>query len=93
MRYVDPVAFERLLTDAGFAVDGIQTIEARWPVPSARWLAERLAFAPGLDAMLGAFGKDRSAIVEQFVTRLEADRGALELALDAVAHVAIGRKT
>lgn len=92
LRYVDPNAFKALIADAGFEVETIQTIEVQWPVPSAHWIAERLAFAPGLAAMLAALGPERKAVLDSFTHRLEADKGNGAVLLEAVAHLAIGVK-
>ena len=92
LRYVDPDVFRALLTGAGFEVEAIETIEARWPVPSARWIADRLGFAPGLAAMLDALGPDRQTVLEHFAAKLETDLGPSRISLGAVAHAAIGRK-
>ena len=92
LRYVDPEVFKALMAGAGFAIEDVTTIEARWAVPSARWIAERLGFAPGLAAMLAALGPDRAAVLESFAATFEADNGAGRFWLGAVAHVAVGLK-
>lgn len=53
--------------------------------PSARWLAERLAFAPGMRAMLAGLGGRRDAVVERFVADLEQEQGRGRISLGAVA--------
>ena len=93
LRYVDPDVFRALLTGAGFEVEAIETLEAEWPVPSARWIADRLGLAPGLAAMLDALGPDRAAVLSQFVAKLETDLGPSRISLGAVAHAAIGVKS
>ena len=92
LRYVDPKVFKALLAGAGFGIEKVETIEAQWPVPSARWIAERLGFAPGLAAMLAALGPDKAAVLDSFAEKLEADKGAGRISLGAVAHVAVGVK-
>ena len=92
LRYVEPEVFGALLVDAGFEIEKVETIEAQWPVPSARWIAQRLDFAPGLAAMLAALGSDKAAVLESFAKTLETDKGAAQISLGAVAHVAVGVK-
>ena len=92
LRFRDETAFRSLLAGPGLVVDDILRLEERWTLPSARWLAERIAFAPGMAAMVGGFGTDRAAVLEAFVASLERDRGAGEVALSAVAHVGLATK-
>lgn len=92
LRFRDPAAFRALLGGAGLAVDRIVRVEERWRLPSARWLADRLAFAPGMAAMLGSFGAERDAIVEAFVSAIEADQGFGEIGLCAVAQIGLATK-
>jgi len=92
LRYRDEAALRRLLGDAGLTVDAIVRVEERWRVPSARWLADRIAFAPGMAAMVGALGADRPAVLEAFVAALERDQGSGEVALTAIAHIGVAQK-
>jgi predicted ATPase len=73
-------------------VDQIVRVEERWQLPSARWLADRLAFAPGMSAMVGSFGAQRDAILEAFVAALESDQGPGEISLYAVAQIGLAMK-
>jgi hypothetical protein len=54
--------------------------------PSPAWLAERLAFAPGMAALLEGFGAARAEVITAFRKRLEA-RGSGRVALLARAYV------
>jgi SAM-dependent methyltransferase len=92
LRYVDATALAALVAGAGFAVEALPVFEETWRLASARWLAARLAFAPGLATMFAALGTKRQAVVEAFVAKLEADQGMGAISLGAVAHAAIGRK-
>jgi SAM-dependent methyltransferase len=92
LRFRDPAAFRELLGGAGLVADRIIRVEERWRLPSARWLAERLAFAPGMSAMVGSFGTERDAILEAFVAALEADQGPGEISLCAVAQIGLATK-
>ncbi len=92
LRFTDPAALGALLTDAGLAVDRIELLERSWTVPGARWLGERIAFAPGMNGMMQALGSQRDAVVDKFVSTLEDEKGAGPISLSAVAHVAFGRR-
>jgi SAM-dependent methyltransferase len=92
LRFRDEPVFRALLADAGLVVDAITRIEERWRLPSARWLAEHVAFAPGMAAMIGALGGDRAAVLDAFVADLERDQGRGQVALCAVAHVGFAAK-
>jgi SAM-dependent methyltransferase len=92
LRFRDEPAFRRLLADAGLVVGAIERIEERWLIPSARWIAERVAFAPGMSAMVGALGADRTAVLDAFVAALERDQGKGEVRLSAVAHIGVAQK-
>jgi SAM-dependent methyltransferase len=92
LRFRDEAALRRLVADAGLIVSAIERVEERWRMPSARWIAERIAFAPGVAAMVGALGRDRAAVLDAFVAALERDQGRGEVGLSAVAHIGLGRK-
>jgi SAM-dependent methyltransferase len=92
LRFRDQAALRRLLADAGLMVSAIVRVEERWRLPSARWIADRVTFAPGMAAMLGALGDDRPRVLEAFVAALERDQGRGEIALSAVAHIGLGEK-
>lgn len=92
LRFRDEPTFRRLLVDAGLVVSAIERVEQRWSLPSARWIAERVGFAPGMSAMVGALGADRTAVLDAFVTGLERDQGKGEILLSAVAHIGVAQK-
>jgi SAM-dependent methyltransferase len=92
LRFRDQTAFRQLLSGAGLAHERIIRAEERWRLPSARWLADRLAFAPGMSAMLGSLGAQRQAIVEEFASAIEADQGTGEISLCAVAQIGLATK-
>ena len=92
LRFRDETVLRRLLADAGLIVSAIAPVEERWCMPSARWIADRIAFAPGMAAMIGALGDDRKPVLDAFVAALERDQGKGEVMLSAVAHVGVGRK-
>lgn len=93
LRYSDPAAFRALLASAGLAVEPIRRLEANLEAPSARWLAERLGFAPGLAALLAAQGEAREAVIARFCADLERDQGAGPVDLRAVAQLGLARRS
>ena len=89
LRYSERADFARLFTEAGFTDVAFETHRADLRAPSARWLADRIAFAPGMAAQLASFGVERERIVERFVTDLEAAHGSGEVVLGAKAFVGV----
>jgi len=92
LRFREETAFRNLFTQAGLVVDEIVRLEQRWPLPSARWIAEHIAFAPGMAAMVHGLGADRTLVLDAFVAALERDQGRGEVALSAIAHAGIATK-
>ena len=92
LRFRDEVAFRDLFVQAGLAAEAVVRLEESWRLPSARWIAERMAFAPGMAAIMGALGNDRAPVLDAFVAALERDQGPGEVALTAVAHVGLAAK-
>ena len=87
LRFVEPDAFRRLFAEAGFPEVEIETVEARMEVPSARWLADRIHFAPGMAAWMSSLGGRRETVLDALVRRLEHDQGTGEISLGAVAAI------
>lgn len=92
LRFRDEPTFHRLLSNAALAVDTIVRVEEPWRIPSARWIADRIAFAPGMAAMVDALGFDRARILDTFVAALERDQGEGEVTMSAIAHIGVVRK-
>ncbi|MBX9909298.1 MAG: methyltransferase domain-containing protein [Beijerinckiaceae bacterium] len=92
LRFKDPADFRALLGEPGLVVEDIVELEERWTLPSARWIAEHIAFAPGMAAMTDGLGDDRDSVMHLFVETLERERGTGEVVLKAVAHLGIARK-
>jgi SAM-dependent methyltransferase len=92
LRFRDEPALRRLLGDAGLTVEAIVRVEERWHLPSARWIADHIAFAPGMAAMVGALGADRAPVLDAFVAALERDQGRGEVELSAVAHIGVASR-
>jgi hypothetical protein len=67
-------------------------VKERWRLPSARWIAERIAFAPGMAAMVDALGSDRARVLDTFVAALERDQGDGAVTLSAIAHIGMVQK-
>jgi SAM-dependent methyltransferase len=91
LRFTDEAAFRALLADSGLRDVTVERVIGRLAVPGPRWLADRLAFAPGMAALLGALGKRRADVMAAFVERLEATQGRGPITLAAVAFVGSGR--
>lgn len=89
LRYADPPAFAALVEGGGFAIRRMERLEARLRAASARALAAALDFAPGMAALLGGLGADRTAVEAAFAARLAADQGAGPVALGAVAQLCL----
>ena len=91
LRYREGKDFRTLFESAGCGDVLVERVEAGLHAPSARWLVERIAFAPGMAAMLASLGDRRQAILDRFLTDLEVDHGAGALRLGAVAFVGTAR--
>jgi len=91
LRFQEFEAFHALFAEAGLEAIAIERVTASFPAPSARWLADRIAFAPGMAAMLKGYGARQAAILDAFVNRLESrfGNGPMELG----ARVFIGTAT
>jgi ubiquinone/menaquinone biosynthesis C-methylase UbiE len=91
LRFREHADFEALHVAAGLSNPQIVTHTAQITAPSARWLAEHIAFAPGMAAMLRGLGDDAPAVLERFVERLEARQGSSSIALNGTAFIATSR--
>ncbi|MGU3404938.1 class I SAM-dependent methyltransferase [Methylobacterium brachiatum] len=91
LRFREEAALQALFKSARVPLDRIVRIEADLRARSAEWLAEHLAFAPGLAAMLDAQGPDRKAVVARFADDLRRDQGDGPVALGAVGFLAVGQ--
>jgi SAM-dependent methyltransferase len=92
LRFREESVFRDLFTEAGLVVQDIVRLEERWRLPSARWLADRIAFAPGMAAMIDGLAADRACVLDAFVAALERDQGRGEVALLAVAQLGLAIK-
>ena len=87
LRYREHQDFAALFQAAGFAAPQIDVQTATLHAPSARWLAARIGFAPGMAAQLHGLGTDREAVIERLINNLEARFGTGPVALGAKAFV------
>jgi SAM-dependent methyltransferase len=92
LRFREESAFRALLAQGGLRVEEVVRLQEHWRLPSARWIAEHIAFAPGMAAMVGSLGDKRAAVLDRFAARLEQDQGRGEVALSAVAYLGIAAK-
>jgi SAM-dependent methyltransferase len=87
LRFKERDAFQALFAAAGLPTAEISEVTAELVAPSPAWLAKRLAFAPGMAALLEGFGGARDEVIAAFRKRLEMQRGAGPISLSARAHV------
>jgi SAM-dependent methyltransferase len=86
LRFKEKENFQALFAAAGLPAAEISAVGGEIVAPSPAWLAERLAFAPGMAALLEGFGAARAEVITAFRKRLEA-RGSGRIALLARAYV------
>jgi len=86
LRFKEKEDFQALFAAAGLPAAEIAEVAGELVAPSPAWLAERLAFAPGMAALLEGFGAARAEVITVFRKRLEA-RGSGRVALVARAWV------
>lgn len=89
LRFREEAAFRALVAASGLVVQEITSAEESWRLPSARWIADRIEFAPGMRAMVTALGTDRDRVLDVLVAGLERDFGHGEVTLKAVAQIAL----
>ena len=87
LRFRNEAEFRALFHAAGFASVDIETAAAKLEAPSARWLVERIAFAPGMAAMLAGLGEAKGQVLHALETRLSTRFGVGPVALGGVAFV------
>ena len=92
LRFREEPEFRALFHAADLDVDTVQRVEEHLHLPSARWLAQNMAFAPGMAAMMRSLAGDHEHVMAKFVESIELDQGTGEIALTAVAFVGIGSK-
>lgn len=91
LRYREEIDFRALFLTAGLSDPQITTVTASLNAPSARWLSERIGFAPGMAAMMAGLGDRGPAVKERFVQNLETRLGQGPIRLSGVAFVGSAR--
>ena len=91
LRYRDRAAFAALFQAAGFADVDIAVHTATLVAPSARWLGDRIGFAPGMAALIGGLGADADRVIDRFVENLEARQGRAQVHLAGKAFVGVAQ--
>jgi ubiquinone/menaquinone biosynthesis C-methylase UbiE len=87
LRYREEADFRALFKAAGLDDPVVVTSTARLEVPSARWLSERISFAPGMAATMAGLGGRAPAVLERLVANLEARLGQGPIGLSGVTFI------
>ena len=87
LRYREVPDFRALFKAAGLNDPVIVTSTARLEAPSARWLSERISFAPGMAATMAGLGGRAPAVLERLVANLEARLGQGPIGLSGVTFI------
>lgn len=87
LRFKEKKEFQALFAAAGLPAVEISEVTAELVAPSPAWLAERLAFAPGMAALLEGFGGAKTEVIAAFRERLETLRGVGHISLSARAYL------
>ncbi|KAB2912466.1 MAG: class I SAM-dependent methyltransferase [Hyphomicrobiaceae bacterium] len=91
LRYREESDFRALFRAAGLREPAITTVTARLEARSARWLAERIRFAPGMAAMMAGLGRREAAVLQRLIDNLEARLGTGPIGLSGVAFVGMAQ--
>jgi len=89
LRFKDRDQFQALFEAAGLSRIAIDAAAASLKAPCAGWLADRVAFAPGMAAMLAGFRPHEARILDAFRSRLERRFGNGEVELYARAFIGV----
>lgn len=87
LRFREKQDFQALFAAASLPAAAISQVTAELVAPSPAWLSERLAFAPGMAALLEGFGAAKAEVIAAFRKRLEALRGTGRISLAGCAYV------
>jgi hypothetical protein len=87
LRYREEGDFRALFKAAGLGEPEIVTVTARLEAPSARWLCERIDFAPGMAAAVAGLGHHGPAVIDRLAGTLERRLGKGPIGLSGVAFV------
>jgi ubiquinone/menaquinone biosynthesis C-methylase UbiE len=87
LRYREEADFRALFQASGLSEPVITTVTAQLQAPSARWLAERVGFAPGMSAMIAGLGDHGPSVIQQLAENLESRMGKGPISLAGVAFI------
>ena len=87
LRFKERREFQTLFAAVGLPKVEISEVTARLIAPSPAWLAERLAFAPGMAGFVDGFGAAKPEVIAAFRRRLEATQGAQRISLSGRAFL------
>lgn len=90
LRFTDPSQFKALFHAAGLRSIEIRNLRSDLRAPSAGWLVDRLAFAPGMAALLASFGEARDTVLAHYRDSLQSRFTGQEVVLRGVAAVGVG---
>jgi ubiquinone/menaquinone biosynthesis C-methylase UbiE len=93
LRFREADACRDLFRSAGFDTVELTVHAADLQAPSAHWLVTRLAFAPGMKAMLEAAGDDRIRVLDTFRASVEAKQGIGRVSFAGRAFLALAKVT
>ncbi len=91
LRYREEHDFRALFKAAGLDAPRIETVVGRLQAPSARWLCERIAFAPGMAATMAGLGDRAPAVLARLVQGLDERHGSGPITLSGAAFVGTAR--
>ena len=89
LRYRERDDFHGLFLAAGLADVEINVVVASLRAPCARWLGERIGFAPGMAALLAGLGADTQSVIDRFVKNLEVKHGTGKVLLSGKAFIGV----
>ena len=92
LRYREQPDFEQLFADADLPKPVVDRQEAFLVAPNAQWLAQRIAFAPGMASMIAGLGKQQEKSLSNFISKLETKFGSGEVRLSGVAFTGMCRR-
>jgi len=91
LRYREETDFRALFEAAGLGELALAIATARLEAPTARWLSERISFAPGMAATMAGLGHRGPAVIQQFIENLETRLGRGPISLSGVAFIGTAR--
>lgn len=90
LRFTDPSQFKALFHAAGLRSVEIRNVRSDLRAPTVEWLVDRLAFAPGMAALLASFGEARENVLAHYRDSLRSRFSSQEVVLHGVAAIGIG---